>query len=150
MKRRGLLTLSLLLACGCGSGRVERKIVERALEACKSAEACTINVNDLTDFQWDKMYVFKYNATPEQIRRALGFELPGHTEFTRKVVFVKGGRVVHREEYPVDVEGALDGEAIFDLPDTEVYKAYTADRASFRVERKRFEGKAYYALTQIN
>jgi hypothetical protein len=96
------------------------------------------------------MYVFKYNATSEQVRQALGTELPEQSEFTRKIVFVEGTRVVHREEHPVDIEGSLDGEVVFDIPDTEVYKSYSADHALFKVEKKKGRDGVYYALKQIN
>jgi hypothetical protein len=150
MKRLSLLILTLLLACGCRSGRIEQRIADRLREVCKTGEACTININDVIDFQWDKMYVFKYNATPDQVNQALGVGLPEQSELTRKIVFMKGRRIVHREEYPVDIEGLLDGPVVFDISDTEVYKSYWTDHAVFRVEKKEFEDQVCYALTQIN
>lgn len=125
-------------------------IAARIDDACKSVSPCTINIKDVTDFQWDKMYAFKYHADLEQIEEALGVKFPLNNEFTRKLVFLKEGKVVYSEEAEVNVEHLEAGEVIFDMQDMEVYKMYTADAARFKAEKKESDYGSYYLLSQMN
>jgi hypothetical protein len=119
MKRFFILTLALSLMLSCSkSGVIERKIGER-VDACKSDVPCIVGIKDLTDFQWDKMYVFSYGAYPEYIEKALGTPLPDYVEFQRRIVFLKDGKIVHREDEPTDIESMADGEVSFAGMDTE-------------------------------
>lgn len=132
---------------GCSkSGVIERQIGKRVNE-CK-ADDCTIRIKDATDFQWDKMYVFKYYARPDVIQKALGTTSSNFVEFTRRIVFLKDGRIVYREDEPTDIESVVDGQVIFDIPDTDVYKAYMPD-AEFRGVKRKSGEKVYYELKQI-
>jgi hypothetical protein len=151
MKRLIILTLVLLYGCGekgIDPNSIEGKIVSKVNSTCRVLGSCTIRLKDLTSFEWDKVYVFKYNASLEDINKALGFELPAYTEFTRRIIFLREGEGVHREEEPTSVEGPVDGEVVFDIPDDAVYKSYNAD-VTFKVRRRTFEQGAYYELTEI-
>ncbi len=70
------------------------------------------------------------------------------TEFHRRIAFVDKGRVVLEEEYPTNVERPVNGEVIFDTPDTTTYKSYSCD-AGFRVSKVAFGDELYYLLVQI-
>ena len=117
---------------------------------CQYADTCIVRITELTNFAWDRMYVFSYRATRDDIRKSLGVELPQYTEFTRKIVFLKEGKVIHSEEYPSNVEGLMNGEVVFDIPDNSVHKDYTPDTAVFNVTRRNFEKGVWFELKQKN
>ena len=155
MTRTSISILATLLLCSCGSGktgRIERRIGER-IDACKPGDACTIRISDVTDFSWDKMYAFRYNATQDQIDKALGTSFPDYVEFTRRLIFLKNGKIVYREDAPSDIESPVNREVIFDFPGTEVYKTYTTEDAVFRGWKEKVnngsEKDIYYRLEQI-
>jgi hypothetical protein len=147
--------LAILLLCSCGPGKmgkIERHIGER-IDACKPGDSCTIRISDVTDFSWDKMYAFRYNATQDQIDKALGTSFPDYVEFTRRLVFLKNGKIVYREDAPSNIESPVYREVIFDFPGTEVYKTYTTEDAVFRGLKEKVtngsEKDVYYILEQI-
>jgi hypothetical protein len=155
MTRLSISILATLLLCSCGSGktgRIERRIGER-IDACKPGDSCTIRISDVTDFPWDKMYAFRYNATQDHIDKALGTSFPGYVEFTRRLVFLKNGKIVYREDAPSNIESPVYREVIFDFPGTEVYKTYTIEDAVFRGWKEKFNNRSekdvYYRLEQI-
>lgn len=148
--RAKLLGISLLLlSSACTTWNVEKRVGARIEESCVPSASCTIAIRDLTDFGWDRMYAFKYNAGLEQIQTAIGTKFPDFDEFARKLVFLKEGKVVHREDEPTDIEKIVEGEVVFDIPDNEVYRSYTPETAVFRAEKKKSGNTAYYELTQI-
>lgn len=141
--------LFLLSLGACGRGTVESRIAGRVENTCAPSAPCVIRVGDVTDFEWDKMYVFRYSATREQVRQALGTDLPERVEFSRKIVFSKGGRVVYNEELPGNIESVVEGQVLFGIPADEAYIAFTRDAAVFSAEKKKFDGRIFYELRQV-
>lgn len=134
---------------GCSrSGLIERRVGEK-VESCKPGEPCVIRIADFTGFEWDKMYVFSYGAELSDIEAAIGTPFPNYVEFTRRLVFLKGGKIVYREDEPTDIERPVDGEVIFAEAESypvSAHWAYTPETAVFSAEKKKFDGGAYYAL----
>jgi hypothetical protein len=149
MKRLYILTFIMLLMFGCSkSGTIEQRIGRR-LDDCKSAEACIIKIRDLTDFQWDKMCAFEYEASLDQIEKALGTKFPDYVEFKRRMVFLKDGKIVHREDEPTDIEGLVNGQVSFGESYTNPVWSLTPDTAVFTGKKEEFSGGIYYVLTQV-
>jgi hypothetical protein len=149
MKRFCILTLALTLMQGCiRSGLIERRIVERVNDCVPNA-SCIIRVADLTDFRWDQMHVYTLGARPDEIEKALGTPLPNYVEFQRRIVFLKDGKIVHREDEPTDIERPVDGEVNFaeSYPEP-AHWSFTPETAVFSAEKKKFDGGAYYVLKQ--
>jgi hypothetical protein len=145
------LTLLLLpILSGCNSGGLEKKIADTIKERCQHAGNCTIRITELTDFAWDRMHVFSYGATYDDVRNGLGVDFPQYTEFARKIVFIKEGRIIHSEEHASNVERRMNGEVVFDIPDRSVHKVYTPDNAIFNVTRWKFEGGVWFEMKQKN
>jgi hypothetical protein len=140
--------LPIMISCS-KSGIIEQKIGDR-INACKPTEVCIIKIKELTDFQWDKMYVFTSGARNEHIDKALGMKYPNSVEFTRLMVFTKDGKIVHREEEPTSVENIVNGEISFKGSYVDRYYLYTPDTASFRAKKTEFKEGSYYKLTQLN
>jgi hypothetical protein len=139
--------LPITISCS-KSGVIEQRIGDR-VNACKPTEACIIKIKELTDFQWDKMYVFTSGARNEHIDRALGIKYPDLIEFTRLMVFTKDGKIVHLEKQPTDIEGAVNGQVYFEGSYIDRYSLYLSDTALFRAERIEFKEGRYYKLTQM-
>src|SRR5207253_4459453 len=150
MVRLAIVILALVLLESCGRksinpNSVEGKLVARINSTCQDSSVCTIRVRDVTKFDWDKMYVFKYTATSDQMNKAVGLPLPPYEEFERKIIFVGGGKVVYSEADPTDVEKPIDQEVVFYIPDDALYKSYGRDSV-FRVTKKSFSNGVYYEL----
>ncbi|HYW71744.1 MAG TPA: hypothetical protein VE961_11955 [Pyrinomonadaceae bacterium] len=143
-----LFSFIVIFLIGCGGSRtIEQQIGER-LKACGS-QPCIVRITDVTDFPWDKMYVFEAGATHEQIEKSLGTTFPDYVEFTRRIVFLKNGKIIRREEQPADVEHPVNGQVAFAETYTDPYWAFTPANAVFRGEQKRFSGGVYYLLVQV-
>ena len=142
-----LAVISMMLS-GCKSNTFENKITNKIESNCKQ-NSCTIRIKEITDFNWDKMYVFKYNVTLEEVNKVLGVSLENYTEFTRKIIFTSGGKIVYEEEEKTNIEGLINNEVVFDIPDTINYKAYNIEEAKFTVIEKEFDRGKYFELIQI-
>jgi hypothetical protein len=148
MKREWLLALWLLLLLGCSrSGPVERQIGDR-VNACVSSNPCIVSIKDVTDFQWDQMHVFEYGATLDDIQKSIGTDYPDYVEFKRRLVFLKNGRVIHREDEPANIERPVNGQVSFDESYNNPHWSFTPETAVFRAEKKTFNGGVYYMLKQ--
>ena len=108
-----------------------------------------MKITDVTDFQWDQMHVFASGATREEIEKSLGTDFPDYQEFTRRLVFLKGGKIVRREDEPTDIERPVNGQVTFAESYADPHWSYTPETAVFRAEKKSFNGGVYYALTQV-
>lgn len=149
MKRGCLLTLwlSVLLSCS-RSGEVERAIGNR-VNACVPSAPCIVKIKDVTNFQWDQLHVFEHGATLAEIEKALGTDSPDYVEFKRRLVFLKEGRIIHREDEPTDIERPVNGQVSFAGSYNSPHWSFTPETAVFRAEKKTFDGGVYYALTQL-
>src|SRR5437588_11766583 len=111
--KRVIIVMLLLVPLQCctksiDSNSVEGKLVARINSTCQDSSVCTIRVRDVTNFDWDKMYVFKYTATSDQMNKAVGLPLPPYEEFKRKIITVSAGKDIYSEAEPTDLEKAID------------------------------------------
>lgn len=139
------LALFSVFLLACSLGTFEDKIVGKIEAECKSSP-CVIRISDLTNFDWDKMYVFYYG---EDIEPILGVSIPEETRFTRKIVFTKEGNVVHYEELPTDIEAMVNNQVNFvDADGNYRHSVYSFDSAVF--EAKKYSGGSgiFYQLDQ--
>jgi hypothetical protein len=147
-KMKTLFSLIVVFLIGCGSSRtIEQKIGQR-IDTCP-AQPCIVRITDVTDFPWDQMHVFEVGATPEQIEKSLGTTFPDYVEFTRQIIFLKNGKIIHREEQPTSVEHPENGQVAFAETYTDPHWVFTPANAVFRGEQKRFSGGVYYLLVQV-
>ncbi len=127
---------------------IENKIGHWVNNNCQSNKACTVNIADLTEFDWDKMLVFEYGFTKKQVEEIIDTSLENHLEQSRKIVFLKDGEVVHHEQLPTNVEHNVDGQVIFDgLVDN--YAEY-ANGVSFNAQKQEGVAGTYYTLRKSN
>jgi hypothetical protein len=143
----GLLLFVLQLSCTKTSNHFEEALVQLISSRCRSEAQCSVRVSDVTTFQWDKMYVFKYTATHSEVERALGRKFEGYLELHRRVVFTRGNEIVFHEEEPTDIEKLVSGEVVFDIPDANDYQVYDSE-TTFAVTKLWNAGDPHYRLTK--
>lgn len=124
---------------------IEGKLVTRINTTCGDFSNCTIRLRDVTEFDWDRVYVFKYNARKAEIEEVIGAPFPIYDEFKRSMIFLNRGTVVYSEVEPTDVERLINNEVVFDIADKDVYRSYSS-QSQFQVKRKNFQGGVYYEL----
>ncbi|MCI0553491.1 MAG: hypothetical protein L0287_21300 [Anaerolineae bacterium] len=86
---------------------IKDRIIEEIERNCKNfdrVDGCIISLENLTDFEWERMYVFGGPAYTENISRAIGFDcncsfLP---DDCMRLLFVNHGKVVYLDDYEVD------------------------------------------------
>ncbi|HYJ45085.1 MAG TPA: hypothetical protein VEV81_00630 [Pyrinomonadaceae bacterium] len=74
---------------------------------------------------------------------------PNYEEFRQRIVFLNGGKIVHREDEPTDIERPVNGQVSFAETERVNQWSYTPDTAVFRAERVKFGSGAYYVLAQV-
>jgi len=141
-----VFVLIIITSVGCKSS-LEKRIANRA-DKC---ENCKIRLVDFTNFQWDKMYVFNYSVSPDEVDNALGLEYSNddYEEFTRPWIFVKNNKVVYAEDNPYNIEGVVSDEVAFDQSDSVRVISYTPNTAVFKAKKERSGGNKYYVLYQV-
>ena len=141
--------LSMLFAsCDNSTESIDKRILQ-TIEDCGTDE-CVFSIKDIVDFEWDVLHAFKYNATLDDVQQVLGSKPKMHTEFTKKTIFTFKGDIVFFEEIPIDIEGLVKNEIIFDIPDNKTYKSYSINEANFDVTKKAFrKGQYYYQLEEL-
>ncbi|MEN3325938.1 MAG: hypothetical protein V7638_745 [Acidobacteriota bacterium] len=147
----GIWFLIVLGSCGTKTidpHSIEGKLVTRIKTTCGQSGSCTVRLRDVTNFAWDRVYVFKTNARQYQIEEVIGVPFPQYEEFKRSMIFLKEGELVHGEAEPTDVEAPIDNQVIFDIPDTDSYRSYLPE-SQFNVTRKSYDGRGYYKLNLI-
>ena len=97
----------------------------------------TIRLSDITDFEWDKMLVFRYPTTNEEIKDALGVDYDSSLDLVSGVIFVKNNKIVYDETFDIH----FDAPPIFSMyPNRDInakpkYKVFTIETAVLECER---------------
>jgi hypothetical protein len=97
-----LLTIPFLL--GSCSKSFDKKIAEHIESKCSKFDdpyECMIDLHDITDFDWDSVYVFAGLTTVDDIYNAVGFTFKcKHVpDNYMRIIFVKGKQVVYQSQY---------------------------------------------------
>ncbi len=139
--------LSIIMIAGCQSS-IQKKIVYNIKLNCKNPDTCVLNIENVTNFKWDKLYIFNEDVHLEELNKVLGFNYEYFKDIARRIIFTRGNKVVyHEDDYPYPEE-KFKGKVIFDLGfDTVKYAIFTNNEAIFKIHRKKIEGFEYYELT---
>jgi hypothetical protein len=93
-------------------GRYRKKAFEQSLRVAierkaQSESDRTVELRDLTDFEWEKVYIFPPYTSADQIKRDLGFDWPSAKDTGIEMfdqynllVFVQRGTVIHYVMFP--------------------------------------------------
>ena len=146
MKTIFLILFSVSLF-GCYEQTVENKIVAHIENNCKQLP-CVVRIREITDFDWDKTYVFDEGADIGEIEKVVGTYIPERTRVTRKLVFTKDGKVVHYDELPTNIERIVDNQVGFDNAGNYSHKTYLVEDAVFEAQKYLQSDGTYYHLKQ--
>lgn len=143
-----VIGLMFMFIAGCASNDMEDKI-KKAIGTCRGSDNCIVIISSLTDFKWDKLYVFNTATAPDVIDSAIGMDYPYYEEFSRTMIFLNKGKIVHHESHSDEIETATDGAVIFDYPDSLNHQVYIINHDKFSTQIIRFKAGEYYLLKQV-
>ena len=146
-----LIAVVLLVLQACGSQTINRHSIEGKLVAkiksCQPAEVCTVRVKDVTNFDWDKIFVCKV-VSQESVEKEVGFPLPEWEDFKRVTIFTRGGNLVRLEKNPTNIEHPINEQLIFDVADADACGVYGPDSV-FEVTPQSSREGVYYNLKLV-
>ncbi|WP_290959148.1 hypothetical protein [Fibrobacter sp.] len=149
-----LLCLVVLLATmsNCSDNSTTIKALARDVieKECKDSLNCIVSIPMLTPYEWDRMYVFEYNMTDEEINQVIHQKFRRHLELTKVWLFMRGDSIVYFEEHEIDFERPTKRDLIFPKG-SEKFAEFTPSSAVFNVSTKWWKeyGYSYYVLSSI-
>ncbi|MDC9590468.1 hypothetical protein PSI23_14505 [Xenorhabdus sp. XENO-10] len=75
------------------------RIVGYADKHCQKNTACFIDMNEITPFDWDKMYIIDKEMEPKEIEDIIGATFNKKASLFYKIIFVRDNKVVYSDEY---------------------------------------------------
>jgi len=106
---------------------------------CLDSTKCELKLADITDFKWDKLYVFDYFQTDSLIDRVIGvhYSSKNYPFGAQKYIFLYKNDIVYADEveYMVSVP-TKDDDYIIKMPEHAVYMIFTPDNALFDLSHK--------------
>ncbi len=161
----GLLVFVVLcLNCAVKQNtHLENHIVEGKIETlCKfksnanpteSESHYTVRLNEVFEFNWEKMYVFDYAVEDHVIFDQIGFQFKfPASNASDKWFFTKSGTVVYFEENPVEKidEPIQEDDVQFEIKNSQTkFAVYTPDNI-FEVEFRRLDSGKFLYLKCIS
>ncbi len=129
----------ILIGCSISQQKQQKELENNLISAIEKKRGndkqVIIKLNSLTNFQWDKFYIFLPYSQVEDINKTLGFVWVGASKSTIDVrdgicllVFVRDNKVVQYLEYPrnhgdfseIDKpEGFTPEETVFEVREVE-------------------------------
>ncbi len=107
MKTNFLLCLCICIVVFVGCRKYESPVSSAIAEKVLKGEGTIINLTELTDFKWDKLYIFDPYESRDNIQSLIGQqflknnELPmGVSEGDAFLLFMKDNKVVHYFNHP--------------------------------------------------
>ncbi len=138
MKLPALLFV-ILLSISCKESQeyksleIERKFGNNIERNCRQNKDCVVAIKDVTDFSWDKLYVFDYGIDKYEIDKIVGINVNASDNNTRKLIFIKDNELVYLEQNLSIVDKAAEGEIIFLEMDRKNFAEYNFN-AQFKPE----------------
>ena len=132
-----ILIVFFILAVSCKES-FDKKIATHIEQNCtefKDPYGCTVDLNAITDFDWDTMYVFGGVTMQSEIESVIGFKCnckPVRDNYMR-IVFVNDKEIVYQSQYY-----GLSGMVQFRTVDEEKdkYIRYSKETAIFYALKK--------------
>ena len=93
----------VILIWGCNSP-VKDRIIDYIEQNCKNfdkVDDCIFSLEDVTGFEWDKVYVFRGPYYQEDISKIIGFECNCGmvSDDYRRLLFIKDKKIVHIDDF---------------------------------------------------
>lgn len=95
-----ILTFLLFIPMFCNQPVTDKMIVSLE-ESCSYGSFCSFNLTSVTDFKWDKVFIFDEYYTDDEISKTIGIEWNGAEVWSnyRRLLFIQGEKVVHVEDF---------------------------------------------------
>ena len=153
--------LIFILCCivlGCKKS-IKNEILENIQEKCKSStNDCIIDLQTITFFKWDKMYLFGQITGIEQISREIGFTYTGDAvpDKKQRMLFAYNKHVVYEEDFKqLDYRNSM---IIFHAFTDSSHKAQPYyclfGEGFFKIKKDKIDGSCndcfYYDLMPVN
>ncbi|QQZ09989.1 hypothetical protein [Heyndrickxia vini] len=103
LKKAMILLCSLILLAGCSSVKHNKKAESSIAQVIKKGKSHEIDLNSLTDFTWDKAFIFPPYTVQESINKQLGTKFKDPSNIDKRddiylLVFLQKGKVVQYAE----------------------------------------------------
>ena len=143
-----LVTISVI-SC---KNNIQQKIINH-YNHYSNAGTCTVLINDLTVFEWDKMYVFGSSATEDFISGTINFPYIGKPILNgfRRILFTWGKTKMYDEDYrPYSYQNsAIDFENIQDsILHIRAY-SFSQNDAFFEIAKEKIRGSCKQCFLYI-
>ena len=143
MNYRTFYLLFLLFASSSCDRSIEAKLAKRG-EDC-GAKGCEINLTDITDFEWDKVYIYNHPTTLENVSDTLGIRYENFVEHRRPIIFLYKNKIVHAENHMLWSDEIDDGQVVFDEYNYYLH-VYTSNNAKFILRKERYSSDVSFYL----
>jgi len=139
-----LLFLSIILP-SCKDNSIAAKLYSK----CDGQNKCIQQVKDVTNFKWDKIYIFSVGASLEDIEKTMGVPYKQWQDIGDRIIFVENDKVVYHEEYFPYPEHIEKDRTFFELSKTPYVGQFST--ATFSVaKQKNDKGELYFSVTPIH
>ena len=147
--KNGFLILCVLSAC---KGSLKEDLISKINKECGSHanSNCIINLKDVTEFKWDKMYLFPNWTTNDSIAKVIGFKYNGDDvqDQYNRMLFTLGKKVVYEEDY--ESLDSYNSSISFDQASDSFLPV---GKSIFRIKADRVEGSCkdcfFYSLEPV-
>jgi len=126
---------------------LSNKIIRYIDNNTGESNSLIFNMNEITDFNWDKLLIYGVGSSSSEISNALGIEYNESTDLVSGMVFVYDDKIVYKEQIPYNPEKPekllLYVGMMYGQPN---YRFFTSDNAIFEGSRRESKGKYFYEI----
>lgn len=123
----------------------DSSIAAKLYSECDKQDKCIRKVKNVTNFKWEKVYIFSVGASLEEIQKVLNVPYNQWQDGGDRIIFVNLGKVVYHEEYFPYPEHIEKGRTFFELNKAPYVGEYNS--ATFEVSKEvNKKGEWYYKI----
>lgn len=146
-----LFLVSCLLLNSCNKNGIKDRIVRIANQRFNRSDSCIIDMREVTNFKWDRFYLFPTGAGPENIDSALEFHYLYYMDTHEQLVFLLGNKITYHEANYLYADDHPHGGPVFDIFNSHKLSfSWDSSHSLFRVKKSISDKNIYYEITPIN
>ncbi len=129
----------MTLSCNYfNDSKISKGIIQYHNSDCISVSECSLKISELTDFDWDTMYVFNGYSTSYDINSSVGFLATGRDlpDDYIQLMFVKNKEVVYQECHPYKSFNIQFRSIDPEQWNKDRYNYYSKEKAEFVIDKK--------------
>jgi hypothetical protein len=140
--RKILTILVLFLVYSCGKSS-ENKIDQAVRDVCRNKESdCKISLQSIITEEWDYVIISQESLSLEDLNKLLGFDYPYFIDIARRIIFVKGNKVIYHEDKFPETDRVVKNEVVFEMKNSNFLKI-ERNNAIFNAKKE----NDYFVLT---